>query len=977
MNLLGSCEPRPSSGTTGPLVINELMSDNDAAWIDEAGEVGDYIEIANVSGAPVQLADYALRSDSGRPYEFPAHELAPGGLLIVFADDDEDQGELHAPWKLRASGERVTLFERASGRELDHVELPALQLNEVYARFPSGSGEFRVCRYSSPEAANGERCAPPAPPELPEDNAWAPYTWSKDWPNARGPVVLSELALHPARFIEVLNISAATIALDDLVLQLDRTAPGLPWPRAKDSPALAWPARMLAPGERVVVEVPAESSAALEADPAFEGVATLFDKAGSVVDRVDFMRWPENAVLARWPERSERLRFCAKPSRGKANDTACDPIAKREVGDRLRHLYTPGDYAALAEGETNLGLQGVKFVIDMAMGDAVHLLSTRAWALHYTFIRERIDHLPALDRCDVAQNNEFYNGWANFSVREYELVDSRRYLLGTLDRYAGSDLRTVDFAVGDQISAPQMLHAFFGVMRHIDAEPVSAWSLHPTEPRQVPVLRSIEGKVPIVAGNAPFRNLRYQPLTPGVAFGTLRYVPATELEHSTLGPDAIVVTDAVPNDLPFVSGLITEAFQTPLAHVNVLSQNRGTPNMGLRAAREDQRVSPLLDELVRLEVTNAGFELRKASAAEVDAFLREREPQGPRMAPRRDLTVRGVVDLRSRGLSDLPSIGAKAAQLAELGRVISSSPGCEGPIDVPSDGFAIPLAHYADHFEKSGARALLEQARQDPAFRADPAHREAELANVRRAILEAPVDPELLRSIEDAIRARFGTERVRFRSSSNTEDLPGFNGAGLYESLSIALEDPERRPEDGLRAVWASLWNGRAYDEREYGHIDQSQVGMGVLVHPTFRSERANVIAISRNVLDPTRADIHYLNAQQGEASVANPAPGVATEQLIHHWRLVPGTPEIEYQAKSSLTHGSDVLTLSDVQGISCRLRAVHDYFQLQLDPMGENRWFAMDVEIKLMGPERRIVFKQARPYSFGRMERPADCREF
>ena len=976
--LLGSCEPKRESGHGGKLVINELMSDNDAAWIDEAGEVGDYIEIANIGGEPAQLGDYALRSASGKDYEFPARELAAGGFLIIFADDDEDQGELHAPWKLSAKGEHVSLIERASGREIDSVELPALGVNDAYARYPSGHGEFQICRYASPERDNGTSCEPPAPPELPEESTWADYTWPKNWPNARGPLVLSELALHPARFIEVLNIGKDEVALDDYTLQLDPTGPGVPWPRPKDSPALAWPAqRTLAPGERAVIEVSEQASAAIEADPVFEGVATLFGRNGAVIDRVDFMRWPSGAALSRWPESSARLRFCAQTSKGKANDSACDPLQKRDVGDRVRHLYTPGDYAALAEGETNLGLQGVKFIIDTAMGDAVHLLSTRAWALHYTFIRERIDHDPPLNRCDTAQANEFYNGWSGFSEREYVAVETRRYLLGTLDRYSGSDLRTLDFAIGDMISAPQMLHAFFGAVRNLDAEPADAWSLHPTEPRQATEMRLIEGSAPIVAANAPFRNLRYQPLTEGVAFGTLRYLPAQEFERSTLGQDTIVVTDAVPNDLPFVSGLITEAFQTPLAHVNVLSQNRGTPNMALRDARKDDRVAPLLDTLVRLSVSSAGFELRMASAEEVDAFVRMREPKTERVAPRRDLSVRGVVDLATSSLTDLPAIGAKAAQLAQLGRIYVDDVRCAGPMPVPKNSFAIPLAHYADHFERSGARELLAQAMGDASFRVDAARREQVLAEVRQRILETPVDPELLREIEAAIAARFGKERVRFRSSSNTEDLPGFNGAGLYESLSVALGDPERRPEDGLRTVWASLWNTRAFDEREFGHIDQSQVAMGVLVHQTFRSERANVIAISRDILDPTRADIYYLNAQEGEASVANPAPGVATEQLIHHWRPIYGTPEIEYQAKSSLSHGSDVLSLRDVQAISCRLQAVHNHFQARLDPGFENRWFAMDVEIKLVGPQRDVVFKQARPYSFGRTDRPADCREF
>ena len=44
--------------------------------------------------------------------------------------------------------------------------------------------------------------------------------------------------------------------------------------------------------------------------------------------------------------------------------------------------------------------------------------------------------------------------------------------------------------------------------------------------------------------------------------------------------------DAVPNDISIVAGQITAEFQTPLAHINVLSVNRGTPNMALRGALE-------------------------------------------------------------------------------------------------------------------------------------------------------------------------------------------------------------------------------------------------------------------------------------------------------------------------------------------------------------------------------------------------------
>jgi hypothetical protein len=976
--ILVSCQPDSGPTEDHPLAINELMSDNDAAWIDEAGEVEDYIEVVNTTGMPVRLRDYALRGETGRAFEFPDQMLPAGGFVVVFADDDEEQGPLHASWKLSSKGEHVQLFERATERVIDEVQVPSLSVNETFSRFPSGSGEFSACRYATPERDNGATCVPPAPHELPDDNIWPAYTWPKAWPVARGPLVLSELALHPARFIEVLNIGTEPIALEGYSLQLNPTGPGVPWPTANESSKLAWPsAAMLAPGARVVVPVPADASSGIDLDPAFEGVATLFASDGSVIDRVDFMRWPEGAALARWPEHSGRLHFCARTSEGQPNDAACDPLQSRDVGDRVRHLYTPGDYAALAEGETNLGLQGVKFVIDTAMGDVVHLLSTRAWALHYTFIREKIDAEAALDRCDPIQAQQFEQGWWEFSQREYEQVETRRYLLGTLDRYSGSDLRTVDFSIGDKIIAPQMLRAFFGAIKQLDAEPADAWSLHPAEPRQVNELRKLLGQAPIVGANAPFRNLKYQPLTEGVAFGTLQYVPARELEQAALGQDVIIVTDAVPNDLPFVSGLITEAFQTPLAHVNVLSQNRGTPNMALREARNDERIAGLIDQLVRLEVSSAGFTLREATAEEVDAFVQKRTPTGPRVAPRLDPSLRGVVDLAARGLADLPAIGAKAAQLAELGRVRSTQAACPGPIAAPDQSFAIPVVHYLEHFERSHARALLEAGMQRPEFRVDLRARDEVLATVRKRILDTPVDTALMREIEAAILERFGQKRLRFRSSSNTEDLQGFNGAGLYESVPAAIGDADRPVDGALKAVWASLWNTRAYDEREFGHIDQSKVAMGVLVHPSFLSEEANVIAISRDVLDPTRADIHYLNAQQGEASVANPAPGVTTEQMIHHWRWIPNTPVVEYQAKSSLTHGADVLTIDDVLKISCRLRAVHEYFQLLLDPTLQNRWFAMDVEVKLVGPERTVVFKQARPYTFGRAARPSDCREF
>ena len=969
--LLGLAASGCSTKAGGRLVINEVMTDNDSAWLDDADEVEDWIELANVSNEPLQLQHYALRDDRGRSFSLPTRTLPAGGLVVLFADDDVSQGPLHLPWKLSARGVSLELIEVHGGQSVDRVDVPALATNQAYARF-SGDVQWSACRYASPERENGTRCHAPEPPQL-SDRSWPPYSFPETWQKSRGPLAISELALRPASAIELRNISETAVALSSYQLRVAPTKPGQDWPDAHSGVDIGLGSSgSLGAGESLRVPIVASQLAELAADPAFEGVVTLFDEAGAAIERVDFMHWPEGASLVRLDPSRMGFHFCEQGVAG-----PCEPLMQRPTGDRLRHLYTPGDYAALAEGNSSTSLRGVKFVVDLQAGDSVHLLSSRSYALHYTFVREQIDHEPALDRCDADQAAEFLQAWIAFSEREYFRSEGRRYLLGTLASYAGNDAGAIDFAVGDQITGPQMRHAFFAALAHLDVEAPSRWAIHPTEPRQEVALEAVQGQVPIMGANAPFRGLRWQPLTAGVAFGRLMFIAEEELADAALGPDTIVVTDAVPNDIPLVAGLITEAFQSPLAHVNVLSQNRGTPNLAVRDARRDPSIAPLLGKLVRFEVNAQGFQLQPATAEEVQAFVESRRPQGPEVQPRLDLSVRGLVDLADRGLEDLPSIGAKAAQLAELAKVRIEQAECMGAVPLPESPFAIPIVHYAEHFERSGARSMFEAVRGSASFEADGPARALVLAEMRRAIEQMPLDAELLDAVQDLIAHRHGALRMRFRSSSNTEDLPTFNGAGLYESWPAALDDPERPIADAIRSVWSSLWTPRAYDERSYGNIDQDSVGMAVLVHPAFVSERANVIIISRDLLDPTQAGTHYMNAQLGEASVANPAAGVTSEELLHHTSFVPGTPEIEYRSQSSLARGGRVLSLEDARRLSCVVSGIHDHFRSLLDPERKDRWFAMDVEAKLVGVDRHVVIKQARPFNFGRVERPTDCREY
>ena len=955
---------------SSPLRINEVASDNDGVEIDELGETDDYVELYNDSDHALDLATHFIADKQGVAHRLPVHELGAHQTVLLWADEQLEQGARHLPFKIGSGGDRITVIA-PSCVPADRVDVPALPLNETFARFPDG-GEPRICRYASPGRRNGEQCEPADPPELSDDVEFAPFSWPERFAAPEGPLVISELALRPARYLEVVNTGSKPLALADYTLRLAPTGAGNVPPNARAGSALAWPLAMLAPGARVNVPVSEADVAAIAANPAFEGVASVFDGSGNAIERADFMRLPPDAVLARVPDDAHQLSLCTNATPD-AETTRCDALPSREVGDRLRYLSAPGDFHALAAGGPEVGLEAVKFVLDMEAGDTVHLLGSARWALHYTFVREQIEgHVP-LDRCDPAQNQEFNNGWYTFSAKEYFKPEGRRYLLGTLVHHA-SGMHTLEFTAGDTIIAEQMRRAFFAVVAHTSNP--KEWFLRATDEHQIAQARTIEGTLPVVGPLAPFAGLRYQPLTRAVGYGVLRFVPSEEIARAELGPHVILVTDDVPNDIPFVGGLVTEAFQTPLAHVNVLSQARGTPNMALRGAHDDERLAPLFGKLVRLEVGSADLEVREAAPEEADAFWETQRPDGPMVVPPLDTSKRGVQPLRERSYYDLPALGAKAAQFAELYKVRavrSECPTTTVPLYVPRDAFAIPVVHYLEHFAASGAEAKLTALLADPMFRADPLAHEDGLAQVRFAILGHPVEPALLAEVTEAVRVRFGSARVRFRSSSNSEDLPEFNGAGLHTSVSVALGDRERDLQVGLRTVWASLWNTRAFDERDYANVDQTRTAMAVLVHEAELGEAAQGVAIARNLRDLTKLDQYHLNSQRGEASVTNPAPGVSTEELLYSFVR---QPTLEYVSSSSMAGDGPVLSGDDARAVACSIGSVQLHFQPLLDPRNENRLFAMQTEWKLERGTRKVIVKQARPQPFGSEQLPADCRE-
>ena len=96
------------------LRVNELMASNASTIVDEAGDHEDWVELYNAGPSTADLSGLFLTDNFSQPakWAIPAGTLlAPGGHLLVWADDETAEGPLHAAFKLSASGEQVGLFD--------------------------------------------------------------------------------------------------------------------------------------------------------------------------------------------------------------------------------------------------------------------------------------------------------------------------------------------------------------------------------------------------------------------------------------------------------------------------------------------------------------------------------------------------------------------------------------------------------------------------------------------------------------------------------------------------------------------------------------------------------------------------------------------------------------------------------------------------------------------------------------------------
>lgn len=458
-----------------------------------------------------------------------------------------------------------------------------------------------------------------------------------------------------------------------------------------------------------------------------------------------------------------------------------------------------------------------------------------------------------------------------------------------------------------------------------------------------------------------YKNIAYLPLNPAVSFGRLRRMD-DEIRPS---PRDIVICRTLPNQMPRVAGVISEVRQTPLSHVNLRAIQDKTPNAFIRNASQNEQIQSLLGKLVRYQVTTQVYRLREASQAEVDRHFANLRPAKPQK-PARDLSKTAIEPLKNIQFKDASSFGVKTANLAAMHRF-------DFPLGTVPDGFGIPFHFYVEFMRHNRLDAAVNAILDDPNTRNDRELLRKELKKLRDKIKKGNMPTWMNEAVASVQRSFPEGISIRCRSSTNNEDLPGFSGAGLYDSFT-------HNPDEGhlsksIQQVFASLWNFRAFDEREFYRIDHKLAAMGVLLHPNFKREKANGVAVTEDVLYETQETEgnYYLNTQIGEDLVTNPSELSTPEEILLGWYAESGHTVV--RQSNQAPKGKTLLEETHLRELRNHLKEIHNRFAELYGRKREDRDFAMEIEYKIT-ESGKLVIKQARPWIFSTPAQPPPNRQ-
>jgi len=512
-------------------------------------------------------------------------------------------------------------------------------------------------------------------------------------------------------------------------------------------------------------------------------------------------------------------------------------ISCREQFDSLAVTYDPN---------TPYALPHVLFVIDRTDHDKIYYVNTKRFAFHKDFVNGTY---LSLERGRVFFENNY-------------LKPNRRFIMGTIAYQTPVKRWTFEFWEGDLVPADQIKLAYDILNKSF----FTAVAFKPNSMRQDEASASIAG-LQRVSQSDISQEQEYQALNIARGLGRIHVIAKLD-DHVEIGSNEIIVLNEVPIQLPPVAGIITSLPSTPLSHINLLARGLGIPNAYIKNAQE------LFKQYdgwwVNFETRRESYSIKRADNDELRAYQKRMAERLDIMKPRYDLSEKRLLDLAQQRKAMSIAYGGKSANLGEVAN--AHLPG----IDVPG-GFTIPFYYYDAFLKENHFDDALYALLNDQKFVHDPAYRRQRLTEMRERLQQGKLNAQLRELVLQRVEKSFAGQGLFVRSSSNSEDLPNFSGAGLYSTVPNARG--AEQIIEGIKKVWASLWNFEAYEARERAGVDHMKIFMAVLIQKGVNSESSGVM-ITTDPFDKENKGAIYISAKRGLGSKVVEGPKVA-EQVI------------------------------------------------------------------------------------------------
>jgi rifampicin phosphotransferase len=489
---------------------------------------------------------------------------------------------------------------------------------------------------------------------------------------------------------------------------------------------------------------------------------------------------------------------------------------------------------------TPYALPHAMFVIDRRAGNRIYFVNSQRFRFHKDFL---------LATYLVPRGADVF--------KPIYIDEDRRFIVGTIAWQRPVEKFTWELWEGDLATAALIQLANDTINKAFFA-PVS---FKPNSTRQEDVSRSLG--IDRVLQSDISRNQEYLALNTGTAVGRIHIIDKLD-DTVEIGDNEIVVLKELPISLPPVRGIIVAKPSSPLSHINILAKGWNVPNVYIKDA--DKLFREYHTFVYKLEAGLTDYKLTKASVDELRTEFVSPDQQVPPV----DLKVTWLAPLAQMRKKDSIAYGSKAANLGEL--VHARVPG----IIVP-DGFGVPFHWYDRFMRENGLDDHIEDLLEDMEFVHNPRYRREKLEDLRNRIQAGKFDAALRRQITARWRTQLRGRPVFVRSSSNSEDLPNFSGAGLYSSVANVREADKLI--EAVKKVWASLWRFEAYEARVRNYVSQTDVYMSAFIQIGVNMTKGGVM-ITKDPFDNASKDAVYISAVCGHNSNVVNNTGIP-EQLL------------------------------------------------------------------------------------------------